>query len=345
MHHDWAQDLIFDQCYFELLDLVDYNKGSPLEEEYYQGYLLPEELCWLMKKRRFAPDNPRFREVWRLLREWRTYWQKDLLTTDGARLFVTQKTAMFRNALSFVRRLRLDPLVDFRWGVFYHPTIDRSHSPYCCGAEQCVIGGAWMQFHVTRRAVDDNELDLVIHFLMYLTTPENNARIVNEAGLFVPHIVGAPFPPCLAPFTEIISRGYCTTKWNYSFGHGFTDHYQRMIELYLQDGSTLDGLMQKMGRYFRETAERLIAENGWPEPRELPHWSPEAQARLLAERGSHDWTCTTLHLCCLALHLHLAHHFQLLAHRHRVLPQLLSLGPWRRGGIHRPGQLCPPVAR
>ncbi|MBC7187859.1 MAG: carbohydrate ABC transporter substrate-binding protein [Calditrichaeota bacterium] len=284
MHYDWAQDLMFDQCYFELLDVIDYKKASPLEEAYYQGYLMPEELCWLMKKGWFAPDNPRFREVWRLLREWRTYWQRDLATTDGARLFLTQKAAMFWNGSWFVRRLLLDPMVNFRWGVFYPPPIDRDHSPYCCGVDQCVIGGAGMQFHVTRRAIDDRELDLVIDFLMFLTTPENNARVVNEAGLFVPHIVGAPLPPALAPFAEIVTRRYCTTKWNYSLGHRFTDHHQRMIELYLQDGISLDGLMQEMGRYFRETAERLIAENGWPEPKGLPEWSPEVETRLLSAR-------------------------------------------------------------
>ncbi|MDZ7337630.1 MAG: ABC transporter substrate-binding protein [candidate division KSB1 bacterium] len=284
MHHDWAQDLIFDQCYFELLDVIDYKKASPLEEEYYQGYLLPEELCWLMKKGWFAPDNPRFAEIWRLLRQWRTFWQKDLTNTDGVRLFVTQKAAMFWNASWFVRRLLLDPLVTFRWGVFYPPPISKAESPYCCGAEQCVIGGAGMQFHVTRRAVDDGELDLVVDFLMFLTTPENNARIVNEAGLFVPNIRGAPLPPMLTPFAEIIKRRYCTTKWNYSLGHRFTDHHQRMIHLFLEDGITLEGLMREMGRYFRETADRLIAENGWPEPEGLPTWSPEVEAQLLAAR-------------------------------------------------------------
>lgn len=79
---DWSPDLIFDQCYFELLPLLDYKKKSALEETYYQGYLTPEELCWLIKKRWFTATNPRFRETWRILKEWRRYWQKDLTHID-----------------------------------------------------------------------------------------------------------------------------------------------------------------------------------------------------------------------------------------------------------------------
>jgi len=59
MERDWGLDLIFDQCYYEILDLIDYKKKSDIEETYYQGYLTPEELCWLIEKNWFAPKNPR----------------------------------------------------------------------------------------------------------------------------------------------------------------------------------------------------------------------------------------------------------------------------------------------
>lgn len=273
MYQDWAQDLLFDQCFYEVLDKIDYKKASQIEEGYYQGYLTSEELCWLIEKAWFAPNNPRYKEIWRLMKQWRKYWQLDLTHSDLFRLFITQKAAMFWNGSWFIRRLQLDPLIDFKWAVTYLPPITKETSPYCYGIEQCVIGGAANQFHITRRAVDDGELDIVIDFLMYVTVPANSARIVNEAGMFIPNIKGAPMAENLKPFAEIVKRRYTTAKWMYSLPHRFTDHHQRMIDLFLNDGISLKDFMVEMGHYFHATAEKMIRQHNWKEPEQLlsPH--------------------------------------------------------------------------
>ncbi len=282
---DWAPDLLFDQCYFEILDLLDYKKKSDLEEAYYQGYLTPEELCWLTKKGWFAARNPRFRESWRLLKEWRQFWQKDLTHSDQARLFIIQRSPMFWTGSWFVRRLKLDPLINFDWGVFYPPPIPRSYSPHCCGVNQCVIGGAGIQFHITRRAIDDNDLEPTVDFLRFITTPGHASQIANEAGMFIANIVDAFLPQNLAPFEEIVLRRYCTVKWQYSLGHRFTDNRERLIEFFLNDGMSLDDFMNELDRSLQQTADRLIQENGWQEPKNLPHWSPQIELEYLTSKN------------------------------------------------------------
>lgn len=286
-HVDWAPDLMFDQCYYELLDRLDYQKKSAIEEAYYQGYLVPEELCWLAKKGWFSGRSARFRESWRLLKEWRQFWQKDLTHSDQQRLFLTQRSPMLWTGSWFIRRLMLDPLVQFEWGVFYPPAIPRSYSEFCQGVDQCVIGGAGTQFHVTRRALTDGDLEPTIDFLRFITTPDHASRIVNEAGMFIANIVDAQLPPAQLPFLDIVMRRYCTVKWHYSLGHRFTDHRERLIELFLNDGLTLDDFLTELGNSIQQTAEQLIRDNGWPEPAGVPTWSPQVEAELLMG-GPHD---------------------------------------------------------
>lgn len=279
---DWAPDLLFDQCFFELLPILDYKKKSAVQEAYYQGYLTPEELCWLIKKDWFSAENPRWRETWVLLYEMRQYWQNDLTNVDLQRLFITKRSPMYWCASSLVRRLKLDPLIDFEWGVFYLPPIHRSYSEFCCGVEQCVIGGAGVQLHVTRRAIDDGSLEPSIDFLRFITTPQNAARIVNEAGMLISNIEGATLPENLKPFAEIVLRRYCTVKWDYSLGHRFTDHRARMINLFLNDGISVDDFLIDMERSLHRVADEMIAQKGWPEPAGLPQWSPEFEKEYLS---------------------------------------------------------------
>jgi len=278
---DWGPDLLFDQCYYEILDEMDYEKGDTLEEEYLQGYLTPKELCWNIERGYFAPDSESFAEVWRLLLQWRQYWQKDLSYTDLLRLFVTERAAMIWDGSWFMRRMNYDPLIQFNWGIFYLPPMTRKTSPYCSGVDQAVIGGSAHQYHISNSALrQEGKLEKVADFLMYITAPENAERIVNEAGMFIPNMHGARMDDRLAPFNEIVKRRYCTTKWIYSLTHKFNDIHLRTVHLYLGGGLSLDELMQEMGRYMQETADAMIQEHRWSYTGPSDATAEKAAARL-----------------------------------------------------------------
>ncbi|MCI0515314.1 ABC transporter substrate-binding protein [candidate division KSB1 bacterium] len=278
---DWAPDLIFDQCFYEILDLIDYQKRCAIEEAYYQSYLFPEELCWLIQKGYFSAQNPRFRESWRLLKEWRQYWQKDLTHSDFQRPFVTQRTPMFWTGSWYVRRLKYDPLIHFEWGVFYPPPIPKSYAPACCGIGQAVIGGAGIQLHVTRRAVDDGDLEAAVDFLRFITTPAHASEIANEAGMFISNVRGAFLPQNLAPFAEIVLKRYCTAKWQFSLGHRFTDHRERMVELFLNNGISLDDFLVELEKSMHVTADAFIQTHQPPAPDNVPDWSLAVERAFL----------------------------------------------------------------
>lgn len=256
---DWAQDFLFDQLFYGIIDEIDREKGPADEEEYLQVYLFPKEMCWLAKNGYFSPASRRYREVWRLMRQWREFWNKDLSNTDQNRLFLLQKGAMLWDRSWLTRRMKLDRLVKFEWGVFYLPPITEETSPYACGAGPAVIGGAGVQYSATNSAIRKSQVEQAVDFLYFLTRPDNAEKIINEAGLFIPNIKGAKMSPELAPFAEIIKHRYCTVKWLNSFRTEFTDMHQRLIELFLGDGISLDEFLQRLDEGMTREADELLA--------------------------------------------------------------------------------------
>lgn len=270
----WAQDYLFDQMYFPVLEEMDRIQGSPEEEEYLQGYLNARELAWNIMRGKISGENPRYREMWRLLREWRDYWPRDILRSDTSRLFLMQDSPMIWQLSPFVRRMVYDDLVDFEWGVFYLPPITAESSPFGTGVDSSVVGGAGSQFSVTRLARDRGHLDQVMDFLAFLSTPERGGKIINEASIFIPNIAEVEMIPALEPFQEIIQYRYTTTKWTYTFDTRFNDTNRRLLELYLQDALTLDDFLRRMDQNNRAASQRYIDRYGWTF--EGPEWQVEA---------------------------------------------------------------------
>jgi len=241
---DWGVDLVFDQLYYPILDGIDLKK-EPEREQYLQGYLDWDEICFLHSKGFFTASDPRYIQLWRILKDWRQYWNKDIITADVLRLFVTQKSAMLWNASMLVHKLTKDPQIDFEWGIFYPPPIDPDYHEFCDGHTMCVIGGAATQLAVTNSAIKDTNdpasserLKRCIAFLQFLTTPENTELVVNEIVALLPNINGVEPHTSLLPFHEFLQRRYTTTKLYYTFDLKFNEIMLRMLGLYLNEGIT-----------------------------------------------------------------------------------------------------------
>ena len=248
--NDWAVDLMFDQLYHEILPGIDLIQ-DPVREQYLEGYLDGEELTFLFQEKGFfSHEDNRYRELWRLLYEYRQYCNQNIATIDMIREFVTQQAAMIWNSSPLTYRLAADRELGFEWGVFYLPPMTRKTSPYASGVDMCVIGGSATQLEVTNRSFSDTgdpatseRLVRVMEFLQFITVPENYDRVVNEYTCFLPNIIGVEPREALRPFAEILERRYTTTKWTFSFDLKFSEIQRRMLELYLNDGINLDEFM------------------------------------------------------------------------------------------------------
>jgi raffinose/stachyose/melibiose transport system substrate-binding protein len=289
---DWGVDLVFEQLYGELRDLLDVDY-DPRRGEYLHGYLDWDEIIFLHKKGFFTAKDPRWMEMWKILREWRAYMAADLnpIGTDFFRSFVTQKGAMLWGHSMNVTRLVGDPDRAFDWGIFYLPPMTQSYNRFARGKDMCVIGGSAMQYCVTNSSYKDTgdpktseRLQRVMAFLQFLTTPENCNAVVNERVALLPNIKGVEPHPELRPFHEFLQRHYSMTKWFYTFDLQFDEVLLRMLELFMNDGMTQRDFVEWMEKNLDNASKRIIRRKDldigrfqavWDQRREMRQKLPE----------------------------------------------------------------------
>ncbi len=288
--NDWGTDLIFDQLYYSLLPGIDLLQ-DPLREPYLQGYLDWDEICFLFQKGYFTKSDARYRDVFRIMKEWRRYCSADivdsrLMLTD----FVRQKAAMHWNISQLVYRLGADKDLGFEWGVFYLPTIGKATSKYASGNTMCVIGGSANQLEVTNTAFSDSRdpasserLKRVMAFLQFICVPEQYEKVVNEYPCFISNIVGVESLPPMKPFVEILERPYTTTKWVFTFDLRFCDIQRRLLELYLNDAMDLDEFMRWQEDNIRTATDNLILRKPMDMAKMQVRWDELAPARATME--------------------------------------------------------------
>jgi raffinose/stachyose/melibiose transport system substrate-binding protein len=268
--NDWCTDLFFDQLYYSLLPGIDLVQ-DPVREKYLQGYLDWDEIAFLFGKGFFHTTDPRYREVWRLMKDLKQYTNRDMMGTDQLREFVTGNAAMLWSVSAIGFRLQADKELGFDWGVFYMPRFTKATTPYASNVDMCVIGGSGTQLEVTCSAIKDTDpslsmaermarserLQRAVAFLQFLCVPENYRRIVNEYPCLLPNIKGVRALPVLKPFEKILERRYTTTKWVFTFDLRFSEIQSRMLGLYLAGGVDLDEYMQWQEDNIRAATENL----------------------------------------------------------------------------------------
>lgn len=280
---DWATDLFFDQLYASILPGIDVEPEEERLKAFRDGYLDWDEISFLQRKGFFTKDDPRYVEMWRLIKEWRSYMSPDIgdKSTDFIKIFLTQRGAMVWTGSWEVHRFRNDPTMDFEWDIFYLPPVTPDTSKFADGHPQVVIGGPGTQFVVTNSAIKDTgtsatseRLKRCISFLQFLTTPESTKAVVNEVAVFLPNLKGVEPRPELSRFDEFLKRRSSITKWQFTFDMKFNEVMLRMLELYLNDGISeeeyldwmdrnLDGAIKTMVR--RQKPDFAPLEKRWAE--------------------------------------------------------------------------------
>lgn len=290
---DWGVDLLFEQYYGELREVMDLNY-DPRRGEYLHGYLDWDELVFLHDQGFFTPRDQRWHEVWRTIREWRPYMSSELNPqgTDFVKSFATKKGAMYWSHSMMVTRLE-NARLDFQYGIFYLPPITQRYSRFASGKPQCVIGGSGMQYCVTNSAVSDvdpklpfdqrieksERLKRVVAFLQFLTTPENCGTVVNEQIALLPNIKGVEPHKPLQPFDDFLQRHYSMTKWLYTFDNQWNQVLMRMLELYANDGIDRAGFIRVIEQDLERATKRLVKRKAIDTTRFEKVWAERAAAR------------------------------------------------------------------
>ena len=184
-------------------------------------------------------------------------------------LFVNKQVAMYFDGSWATNDLKLAK-PDFEFGMYPFPIPDSGSDTYATEiSSKNSIGGpsAAFQFAIPsekgNKSLNDEKLEACIDWLMYITTPENNSRIVNNLGSFVPTVVGAEaLPGSEAILTSLGERSMMLEGGTQAFGITYVDPYYRTFQEYLADKITLEQAAERLAPLAEQCADKIIEDSG-----------------------------------------------------------------------------------
>lgn len=275
---DWGQDIIFEMLYHEIMPLLDVIPSAQDVKDYQAHFIDPPEGGFLFTKGFFSSRDPRWREMHRILKEWRQYWAKELKFSDPMRSFLTGRLAVLWEGSWTIRRLAKDPYVDFDWEIGYVPTITKETSRFASGTPATLIGGAAMQVHITNSAAYNDCLDECVDFLMFLSAPQNIEKIAGEALLFMPNVKGAKMDERLRPFADIVKRKCCAIQWMEAMDPEYKKVWRRWLDYYLEDGFGLEEYLKILDGNFAAWVKSHENDAAWDFSKMEPVWEANKEA-------------------------------------------------------------------
>lgn len=206
----WMMRFFTDAYFFDRVPLVMPRPGDYLFDperegqfQYDPGDRFSDALVSIQMERvlqaildgEIAFDGPELHEIWTYIHEFSQHWQMGFHGTDPAganRLFLTQSAAMMINISAFMQFIdrsldEMKPENRFEYGVFQIPPLEES--------ELAVIpfrgvGGPLPVFGIVRKSPEQSAL--AADFLMYMTTPEAGAILLEKAIEAEQYVIG-PF--------------------------------------------------------------------------------------------------------------------------------------------------------
>lgn len=200
----------------------------------------------------FGPKDPRWLGWWETVKNLAPYLQKDFTSAATSpdtvfNMFLNKQVAMYFDGSWAGRNLK-NANVDFEIGTFPFPPPDKGSSEFATDFNSSgAIGGpnAAFQYCISspkaNKNMSDDKRDACADWLMFITTPENNAAIVNELGSFVPLVKGAKPLPENENLVSLFDEQPLTIDGGLgSLGSELLDAYYRTFQQYLTGKITIE---------------------------------------------------------------------------------------------------------
>jgi ABC-type glycerol-3-phosphate transport system substrate-binding protein len=262
MRMSWAYAVIQDMV---LDSKVDEIRGEGATGEGYGSAVTEKQLVRAIKRGVYSAQDPQFREVWRLIKDWSQFFHRSFLGGgDVYRMFVNERAAMMWDGSWQLKPLRNDPLRTFEFGVFYVPRITEATTRYATGVSARGVGGASAaaQYCIPRTTGERGKLERAVDWLMFISTPENAGAMVEDLGEFVPNVKGAHVSPLMEPFMSALGRHVRIPLFS-GLGSDYASRWYKLLQAYLGDELTLEEAMERLQREMERAADEAIRRYGW----------------------------------------------------------------------------------
>ncbi|MHB1356909.1 MAG: ABC transporter substrate-binding protein [Anaerolineae bacterium] len=190
----WITGVLSDQflhSWIAKYDLLNHQKN--ILTEFQQGILSQEEVVhayYCMGLDVFAA--PEVRDMFRVIADWCKYMPPGFASADYGQpmeLFLTNKLGMVWDGSWSVGTILQDSRRKFEFTSFWLPPVTQATSEYVPDPPFLPIGvGGYgtISYALSPTTITKGCVDECVDWLMYLTTPDNNALIVNEVPSTIP---------------------------------------------------------------------------------------------------------------------------------------------------------------
>ena len=243
---------------------------------YKNGIVDAEELVRAITKGIFSAEEPIYEDFITMLDEKAKYYPNGYEGYDVFKNFIDGKVAVIEcNGPLMMQCYRAN--IDFEIGYFAFPYVStedemplgnpNAGKPLCGGSAG--LSSAWW---VTNTAVSKGQkaVDAAVDFLMYVTAPQNNNRMVNDLGAAVPISLDADCAPYFKKAMSTYAADVAAEKndWHVfgtygSLGNDYYIFFTTETKKLYSKTTTISKVMENIIPYLNITAQTLALEKGW----------------------------------------------------------------------------------
>ena len=108
------------------------------------------------------------------------YYPENWQSYDAHTNFVNGNIAMVEVTGREIRKLSINKNIDFEWSVMPYPDLTTATTPNAHAPSVRGVAGLATPWFITNSAVEKGTVEGAVDFLMFLTAPENNNRLIGD---------------------------------------------------------------------------------------------------------------------------------------------------------------------
>jgi ABC-type glycerol-3-phosphate transport system substrate-binding protein len=238
------------------------------------GVLDAEEYVRAFDKNLFSLKEPQITDYLRLMKERTRYYPTGWQQADVITAFVQGQIAMIEAVGVHMRMINDDQNREFEVGTFPYPLVTTETSQF--GTSGIIRGNAGYStcWQITNSAVENGSVEACVDFLRFVTTPENNARMVNVLSATTPAVIGAETIPLFKPLNDIAEqdmdagfKDWHASDFNGGFDTEYIDFTTNLYTAYLLGEVTIQQLQDQLDEGARAAIRRMEKNITWDKSR------------------------------------------------------------------------------
>lgn len=234
------------------------------------GVLDSQEFARAITQGLLSTSDPEYQEYFELIKEVTKYFPDDWQNIDVMTAFLNGEIAITAGVGAHMRQVANDTVHTFEAVNATFPLVTSETSEY---GEIAVIRGSAgysTTWQVTNTAVRNGNVDVCVDFLMYLTSAENNARMVNTFEATTPANVNAKCVEMFQPLQDIANEDmengfldwHACNIWN-AWDNELSTNYGDLRLGWILDEISLEDFTEEFQYELEAAVERAIETAGW----------------------------------------------------------------------------------